>query len=161
MKCVSLSKLWLNVVVGVLLAVSILVAAPATVTAQEPVVISGFCPFDVQIDFLVNKQKTLEKKGGILITTGALKVRLTGLSSGATLELNVSGPGRVIPQEDGSIQIFTGPWILGLPEGVLPDFAPRLFFSRGRVVAEADAAGDFTSLAIHGKIVDLCAALAD
>ena len=117
----------------------------------------------MHLTFLAVKLKTHEIRGGILITTGALKVRLANASTGETLDLNIPGPGMVIPGPNGSsTQIMVGPWLLGVPEGVLPDFSPRLFFSRGRVVATANDTGTFTSLTIQGgNVVDLCAALAD
>jgi hypothetical protein len=44
----------------------------------------------------------------------------------------------------------------------LPDFTPRLFYSKGRVVAQAiTATGEWTSLSIQGNVTDICAALSD
>jgi hypothetical protein len=155
-------KIWFRLIV-VTLVVGILFAfAPTVVTAQD--VISGFCPFDVQVVITSGKSKTVELPNGVFLTTGSLKVQLTNLSSGETLDLNVSGPGKNIANSDGTTttQIMTGPWLLGLPPGVLPDFTPRLFYSKGRVVAQAiTATGEWTSLSIQGNVTDICAALSD
>jgi hypothetical protein len=153
-------SMWHKVVGGALLACLALVSAPNAVIAQEPPVLSGYCPFDVQFNFLVDKEKIHEKKGGIEIITGALKLRLVNLETNASLEVNVPGPGWTVPKPDGSTDTYMGPWILAIPEGVLPGFTPRMFLSKGRVVAGLDAAGNYTSMTLHGKVVDLCAALA-
>jgi hypothetical protein len=160
--CLSQNRVWFNLVVGVLLLGVLLLSAPIAVTAQEPIVLVGFCPFDVQLDVTVDNTKTIETRGGIFITTGALKARLTNLESLATVDLNVPGPGRVVSNADGTTAYYSGPWLLGVPAGVLPGFEPRLFFSKGRVIAEIDATGTFTSLTIQGgKVIDLCAALSE
>ncbi len=155
----SPQKVWFCLTIAVLLVSTLLTTAPSRVSAQDAVY--GFCPFGVQIDVLVYKQKEIDVKHGITMMTGSLKVRLTNVDSGTALDLNIPGPGKNISSSDGATttEIMTGPWLLGVPEGVLPDFNPRLFLSQGRVVGLADADGNWLSLTVHGNVTDLCAAL--
>jgi hypothetical protein len=130
--------------------------------------VSGACSFDVYVDLLANKEynTTLVDQAGnptAIITTGVLKVSLTNLDNGKSIDLNISGPGKLVTNPDGSLtQTTHGPWLWFFSPGVLPDFSPRMFFISGQMVAQFDASGNQTGLQIiGGKPVDLCAALAD
>src|SRR5262245_9237548 len=130
--------------------------------------ISGACPFDVYLDLLANKEyiTTLVDQAGnptAIITTGVLKISLTNVDNHKSIDLNISGPGKVVTHPDGSLtQTTYGPWLWFFFPGVLPNFSPRMFFIKGQMVAQFDASGNQTGLEIiGGKPVDLCAALAD
>jgi hypothetical protein len=101
----------IGLVIITLVLLSVTLITPAA-HAQDQT-LSGFCPFDVDLTILqAANLKTHETKGGILITTGALKVQLANANTGETLDLNISGPGRFIPGPDGTqTQIFLGPWL--------------------------------------------------
>jgi hypothetical protein len=125
-----------------------------------------FCPFPVDILILTSGQTRttfLDQSGNVImeLITGPLKVRVTNVTTGESLDLNIAGPGRIV--EDGEILIATGPWLLFVPKGALlddPDFQ-GLFLTRGRVVAEIDENENIVRfISSNGRVDDICAALA-
>jgi len=158
-------------VVIVLLAAARVPAAIANQPIRQfvpaaPFTMSGVCAFDVLVDFLTNKEYAtilLDRFGNPreILTTGALKVRLTNLSNGRSLDLNITGPGRFYSNADGtSTLVTTGPWLLFLNPGQLPQYTPRLFYITGHSVLSFDAAGNNSQITIiGGTMTDLCGAL--
>jgi hypothetical protein len=63
------------------------VPAPPTFT------ISGSCSFDVQVDVVRNQEFITGFSSGKTIVAGQLFLKLTNLSSGKSVTLNISGPG--------------------------------------------------------------------
>jgi hypothetical protein len=125
-----------------------------------------FCPFPVDILILTSGQTRttfLDQSGNVVmeLITGPLKVRVTNVTTGESLDLNIAGPGRIV--EDGEILIATRPWLLFVPKGALlddPDFQ-GLFLTRGRVVAEIDENENIVRfISSNGRVDDICAALA-
>jgi hypothetical protein len=145
------------------------VAAVAPIREPLPAgsfTISGVCDFDVSIEVLTNNEyfTTFTDQSGnvtMQLITGALKLRLTNVSTGESIDLNVPGPGRILPHGDNSSTwMAQGPWLWFLLPGDLPGFEPRLFYISGRVVAEFDAGGNLVQLTVvGGHLVDLCAEL--
>jgi hypothetical protein len=134
----------------------------------EPLVLEGICPFDVLIEPLTNRETltTFFDQAGnprLSLVTGALKVRLTNLSTGKTVDLNIPGPGRFIPQPNGALtQITEGPWLIFFPPDTFPGTPdPQLLFIRGRTVTQFDPEGNPTLISLKGHVEDICAALAD
>jgi hypothetical protein len=86
---------------------------------------------------------------------------LTNDANGKSIDLNISGAGRLVTHADGSMTLTTyGPWLLFFPEGVIPSFSPRLLFISGQTVTELDSSGTPTAFRIiGGHPVDMCAAL--
>jgi hypothetical protein len=123
------------------------------------------CGFQVQLDVLTNKEvvTTFVRKNGtsFIQVTGALKVRLTNLSTGKSIDINISGPIRFVPNADGSVtQIGPGPQLFVFDPGVAPDL-PRLVLTSGRTVSMFDPEGNFSLLSVQGHVEDLCALLAN
>jgi hypothetical protein len=89
-------------------------------------------------------------------------VQLTNLSNNKSLDLNVSGPGRIILNEDGTETWYSGgTWLIFLAPTDIPHYQPRMFMFSGRMVIE-DSGGNITSLTpVGGRSVDLCAALSN
>ncbi len=132
----------------------------------SPFTLSGVCSFDVHIDFLANKEYAtilVDHAGNptAILTTGVLKVSLTNLSNGKSLDLNISGPGRSVTNPDGSATLTSwGPWLWFIPP--LLGFNTQLFFMAGQGIAQFDSNGTLTSFQVVGGTTrDLCAALAD
>ncbi len=131
----------------------------------SPFTLSGVCSFDVHIDFLANKEYAtilVDHAGNptAILTTGTLKVSLTNLSNGKSLDLNISGPGRSVTNPDGSATLTSwGPWLWFIPP--LPGFNTQLFFLAGQGIAQFDSNGNLTNFqVVGGTTEDLCAALA-
>ena len=154
----------------------LLVSHVQTAAADQPIreplspsafTISGACSFDVGLEDLVNREivTTFFDKDGnatMQIVTGTLKSRLTNLSTGESLDVNISGPGRTVINPDGSATLTgTGRWLWIL----LPDFTPPgvqtgLFLISGQQKAVFDAAGNLTEFTVvGGQVIDLCAEL--
>jgi hypothetical protein len=134
----------------------------------SPFTLSGVCSFDVHIDFLANKEYAtilVDHAGNptAILTTGVLKVSLTNLSNGKSLDLNISGPGRSVTNPDGSATLTSwGPWLWFIAPGDLPNYSPRMFFISGQMVAQFNSDGHLTALQIIGGTTqDMCVALAD
>jgi hypothetical protein len=81
-------------------------------------------------------------------------VRVTNVATGESLDLNISGPGRIL--EDGETMILMGRWLNFVPDlGVV-------WLTTGRVVVERDPkTGNILSfISIQGQVEDICATLA-
>jgi hypothetical protein len=100
------------------------------------------------------------------LTTGPLKVRVTNLDTGESIELNVPGPGRLVIDEEQATLTQEGPWLTFVFPGAFeddPDFELGLYFTKGTVVAAFDPeTGAFlTYTAITQNRTNLCEVLAD
>jgi hypothetical protein len=156
---------------------SLLLFLPAQiVNAEKPVreplpsesfVTSDACEFDVYFEVFTSRSfiTTFFDTDGNptrMLITGALKGQLTNLSNNKSMDVNVSGPGRVILNEDGTETWYSGgTWFLGLYPEDAPDFQPRAFLYSGKMVLEIGG-GNITSITLAGgHLVDVCAALSD
>ena len=105
-----------------------------------------------------NEFATIFSSGAVLVT-GALRVEVTNLDTGETIELNIPGPGFFTP--DGSTLIGTGPWLLFGEAGFLGEGSPAgVTFLSGRFVLTFDQQGNVTGFSARGHSEDICAALA-
>ena len=110
---------------------------------------------------IVNNQvlKTFppEPNGDIVqLATGALIFTLTNASTGKSITVNTSGPGRFTIHPDGSLTIEAqGRWFLAFIEN-----APfTAFISSGRVVFSIAPGGPATLVSQSGHVEDVCALL--
>jgi hypothetical protein len=131
---------------------------------DEPIILSGDCPFDVEVAPLSSGQ-TITTFFNRQLITGFLKVRVTNLDTGESLDLNISGPGRFLIDEDSATLIQQGPWFTRVEPGTFeddPEFA-GLFLTKGKVVSEFDPdTGAFLGyVSFQGSVEDLCAALSN
>jgi hypothetical protein len=149
-------------VLGVALAVAPLASADRPIRVQVPAAdASGqFCEdFPVLVHATRNNEFATIFSSGAVLVTGALRVEVTNLDTGETIELNIPGPGFFSP--DGSTLIGTGPWLLFGPAGFLGEGSPAgVTFISGRFVLTSDQEGNVTGFAARGHIEDICAALA-
>jgi len=113
------------------------------------------------VETIVNNQvvKTFpaEPNGDIVqLATGNFVTRMTNTSTGKSITINISGPGRFTIHPNGSATLeATGRWFLGLIEN-----APfTAFISSGRVVISIAPDGTPTLVSQSGKVEDLCALL--
>ena len=134
-----------------------------TIPIPEDFVRDDLCAFPVEFHYLQwRRMATTHENGTGTLTTienGVAKVRLTNLDSGESLDLNISGPGKLRVFPDGSF-VFngSGPWLFSdVPPGL---GLPPLFWSSGRFQVNADTQGNLVSFEPPRRLVDLCPALA-
>jgi hypothetical protein len=157
---------------GIMLVVSLLAMAPRTF-ADAPTrfewpfmteSLSGYCSFDVLIEPLSNNEKLtvfVDKEGiaRLIMITGVLKVRVTNVETGLSRALNISGPGRIVPQADGSLLVRNhGASLFWFP-GVTSHL-PKLAFTHGQVDYLIHPDWSATVVGNRGHVNDLCAMLA-
>jgi hypothetical protein len=155
-----------------LLALGALLLLPASAAAVgkptvEPVVFppeglflpaGTACEFDLQADFLVNREKITffsDSAGNPIrvLTTGSLVVRLTNLEDDISIVLNIGGPVQVTGNADGTAAlVFLGRGI-ALLDGVF-------YLAIGRHVFLLDASGGLIEAGKKsGRSIDVCALL--
>jgi hypothetical protein len=107
---------------------------------------SGNCAFDVNVHLDVNREIATfwdTPDSSTVIVTGAFKLTLTNLSTGASLPVNASSSGHLEFDADGNLTKFT---VTGLTIG----FNPLILYA-GQV--------DAITGGVYGTSTDLCAAL--
>jgi len=121
---------------------------------------SGECPFPVDLLVLTNNEYTLTLVSGAQIVTGQLSVRATNVTTGSSVDVNVSGP--VFTRVDGTTVVLSGSSLLFLEAGATgPDSPGVLWLTRGPVLI--DLSGElltFSLTAADASVTDLCAVLA-
>jgi hypothetical protein len=130
----------------------------------EPAALCGFKINGTQpVDKVYLKTlKTTDGSTEVLIT-GSAEIALTNPANGKTITQNVSGPGKIIFNADGSTVVLgkgIGPW--GLAPADQARFGlPGLFIFAGAATATIAPDGiTTTSLTLHGHIlVNVCAVL--
>ena len=161
---------------GVTAAIAVLcLAAPATAGPTRVPAPAGavdlpdiFCGFVVHAEFPKNKEYSLvySDAGGTVThirTTGALAVTLTNASNGHWHTFNISGPGDVVFNEDGSTTLTaTGHWLFFFAPGQLGAGSPgSLTTVTGRTVLWTAANGFDQEIRSHtGTMSNVCAMLA-
>ena len=133
--------------------------------------VEDICSFPVEIEALTDGEtltRFFDPEGNVVmeLTNGPLKVRITNLVTEESIELNVSGPGRLVIDEEQATFTQQGPWLTFVFPGAFeddPDFEPGLYFTKGKVVAELDPeTGAFlTYTAITQNRTNLCEVLAE
>ena len=146
------------------LAVAAALLVPSVAAADQPireglpaenVTIQGSCAFDVDLQVLVNNEFITTFSDGRQLITGALKVRLTNVETGKSIDLNISGPGFITPHEDGSVTFQLSGRSLVFDLGLLE-------LTSGPAILEIDPSGTVVSYTTtSAATVDLCAVLAD
>ena len=151
-----------TVLVGVAFAAAPLASADRPIRVQVPAGDSTgqFCEdFPVLVHPTRNNEFATIFSSGAVLVTGALRVEVTNLDTGETIELNIPGPGFFSP--DGSTLIGTGPWLLFGEAGFLGPGSPAgVLFVTGRFVLTFDEQGNVTGYSAQGHSEDICTALA-
>ena len=146
---------------------------PATAMADKPVregvpdspvtLDASICGFGVHETTLTDNEFITTFSGGKQIVTGALTSTLTNDQTGKSIAINISGPGSIVQNGDGT-QTFTllGRSLIWLFPNELGQGSPgRLILTSGRVAFHVDANFNVLSFDItSARVQDLCAALA-
>ena len=127
---------------------------------------AGFCGFKIRVTPLANKEftKILKTADGSMtvLFTGSAKWSFTNLSTGKAFTENVSGPGKITMNADGSpVGVAKGHTPLFLPPPDAKRFGlPPVSALAGRMTLSVDSAGNLTSVSLRGHVlVDACAVL--
>ena len=148
--------------VGVAFAAVPLASADRPIRVQVPAAdaTGQFCEdFPVLVHPTRNNEYATIFSTGAVFVTGALRVEVTNLDTGETIELNIPGPGFFSP--DGTRLIGTGPWLLFGEAGFIGPGSPAgVLFVSGRFLLTFDDEGNVTGFSSRGHIEDICAALA-
>jgi hypothetical protein len=116
------------------------------------------CPFELHYQELVNNETTTVLSDTQRRVTGAYKARLTNTATGATLDVNASGPQFFTDIGDIETAVLPGPQLFLL--GGTDVNGPGAFLIRGRTTTTRDLAeGSITAMHVTGRTTDLCAAL--
>jgi hypothetical protein len=127
---------------------------------------ASFCGFKIHVTFPVAKEyaKLLKASDGSMITlvTGSLRFTFTNLSTGKAITENVSGPGKVITNADGSATVTAkgrnGEFLT--PAQAKQFGLPIVSVTAGALTTTVAADGTETSVTLNGHVlVDVCAAL--
>jgi hypothetical protein len=130
---------------------------PEAAPAPFPEATGQYCEdFAVRIRATTNRGTIRVFSTGAAMITGTLKVEVTNLETGKTIELNISGPARI--SSDGTTLVGTGAWLLFGEPGFFGPGSPRtLETSHGRLVVDLV---DGSIVSQIGHRVELCPALA-
>lgn len=158
-------RMSLTAAVVVALAVSLVAATPAVADkpVKEPAPPFGEATGEFCEGFAVHIQATTDRgtlkvfSTGAALVTGTLKVAVTNLDSGKTIQLNISGPARF--SSDGSTLYGTGAWLLFGEPGFFGPGSPAILETNHGQLAVSLVDG--TIISRIGHRVDLCPLLAD
>jgi hypothetical protein len=161
-------------VLGTLLLTLLIVGVSATnafadpptrvdVSAPVDLTLTSFCSFPVHVTSLKNKEVLTIFSSGRQQTTGQLKVQLTNLATGKSINANISGPATLTPNPDGSFAaVFRGRSLIFPNETALSVETSPIFISSGQTTMNVTSdLSSFKLLSVPtGSTVDVCAALA-
>jgi hypothetical protein len=121
--------------------------------AEDFTIPADICGFEVSVDILANRTKSIMFGDGRSMITGTLKVRLTNVEDPtSSIVLNIPGPGRF--NESGLIA--TGPWLFFFLPDELAEGSPAILtYTTGRV-----RINDTGFHQLGGTRTDLCPVLA-
>jgi hypothetical protein len=156
-----------------LLLAAVAALLPVTAFADKPVreglpngpltLDAAICGFAVDLTSPTNKEFATTFSSGKQIVTGALTASLTNDQTGKSITINISGPGTIVQNRDGT-QTFTlsGRSLIWLFPNQLSQGSPgRLIWTSGPVVFHVDANFNVLSVDItSARVQDLCAVLA-
>jgi len=155
------------------LATLFLLVAVSSASADKPVKFpgpsvttllpEGACGFPVQLEVLSSSTQIKIFSNGVVMGTGetlAVLHRLDAAGNPVTsLPINLSGPGKIVGQPDGSAVISGGgPWLV-ITTAADP-IGAGLRYSRGRITVGITPTGLVSSLAVDGNVRDVCADIA-
>ncbi len=117
-----------------------------------------FCEdFQVRVHVTDNKEVIHIFSSGVSLITGVFKVEVTNVTTGKTLALNISGPGKI--SADGSTLSAHGRWLLFGEAGQLPGPDPGMILVSGHSTLQLGPTG-IVSMELRGHVEDVCALLA-
>ena len=118
------------------------------------------CGFDVLVTPQAgrpNKERLIQFNNTAIIA-GPLFVTLKNLSTGKTIDVNISGPSRLSFSGTTTTVVSTGPSIQPFPASVLTAAGlPPLPLIHGQIVFSVDDQGNVTSIqSVTGTVQDVC-----
>jgi hypothetical protein len=128
---------------------------------------ASFCGFKIHVTFPVDMEfaKLLKAADGSMITlvTGSLRFTFTNVSTGKAVTENVSGPGKIITNADGSATVtakgHNGEFLTAAQAQRFG--LPPVSVTAGALTTTLAATGRETSVTLKGHVlVNVCAALA-
>jgi len=144
-------------------------------TATPTLLLGGdqlFCPdFDVLVtpqdfnQYIIRQTIDPDTGATILHITGRARARVTNEATGESVSYNISGPGTLVLNLDGSFSgDLAGPNLLWTARANLADFpeVPTISYTTGHVTFAVDASGQTTSYSLAGgaRQTDVCEVLA-
>jgi hypothetical protein len=163
----------LTALAALALAAPALAADPRVPLTADPILLEaadGYCPgFDVLITFVDFNQyiiRSTTADGTVTLRiAGRARAKVTRTDTGESVSFNISGPGTLVSNPDGSFSgDLAGPNLLFTKEENLEQFpeVPTLSYTTGHVTFAADASGQTTSYQLAGgaRQTDVCAVLA-
>jgi len=116
------------------------------------------CGFDVLVTPQTgrpNKERLIQFNNNTAIIAGPLFVTLKNLSTGKTIDVNISGPARFTVS---GTMVSTGPSLVPLPADVATAAGlPLLSLIHGQIVFTFDDQGNITSIQrVTGTVEDVC-----
>jgi hypothetical protein len=104
-----------------------------------------------------NKERIIQFNNAAIIA-GPLFVTLKNLSTGRTIDLNISGPSHQLTLSGNTTVVSTGPSIQPLPADLLTAAGlPLLPLIHGQIVFTVDDQGNVTSIQkVTGTVQDVC-----
>jgi hypothetical protein len=157
----------------IVLAAPALAADPRIPLTADPVPLpaADYCQdFDARIDFVdfnqyIIRQTTAPDGTVTLRIAGRARATVTNLETGESVSFNISGPGTLVFNPDGSFSgNLAGPNLLFTKDENLANFpnVPTVSYTTGRVTFSVDASGQTTSYTLAGgaRQTDVCALLA-
>jgi len=116
----------------------------------------GSCPLPVTEHVLTNNEYILIFTGDHpAIITGSLRARITNDVTGKGIDLNISGPGFITANADGTTTVK----LAGRGTIFLPD-RPGLWLTTGAATVLVGPTGNTLSLSLPNSAQDLCPVLA-
>lgn len=163
----------LTALAALALAAPALAADPRIPLTAEPVVLQApdYCQdFDVRIEFVDFNQyiirSTTAPDGTVTLRiAGRARAIVTNLVTGKSVSFNISGPGTLTINPDGSFSgDLAGPNLLWTARANLANFpnVPTVSYTTGHVTFAVDASGQTTSYNLAGgaRQTNVCAVLA-
>jgi hypothetical protein len=130
---------------------------------NTPFIVEGSCAFPVEVNQLADGEyiQTFYDRDGnarLYLVTGVLKVTVTNADTGASLTLNVSGPGQFVDNPDGSTTASGGgPWLYWAFDGDAT--GAGMWYTRGYITFLIEPDGSNPIAQLPPNTMDVCAAL--
>jgi hypothetical protein len=141
---------------------------PIPIPTPEPFTLTGYCAFPVLVtdtafsEFVI-RETTADDGTTTIEIAGHVQATLTNTITGVSVSYNISGPGTIVVDPDGSFSVdAAGPNLFWtLPENLMnfPE-VPTISYTTGHVTFTVDASGQTTAYDLAGHQTDVCAVLA-
>jgi hypothetical protein len=128
--------------------------------------VTGVCSFPINTRVVTSRQyvvKTSTASDGTVTSriTGSLVLAITNAATGATMTVNIGGPGTVVAHPDGSVTSLSQGHFFTVNHRGTPaaDGGPGFLITTGNTIATYNAFGNITSLSVRGATTNVCSLL--